>query len=542
MAWRKLTVAITALGAFAALSPATAEPRMALVIGNSAYQAVTELPNPANDAKAMAELLAAAGFEVTTAPDLGQAEMRRAVGDFAAKVAEKGADTVSLVFYAGHGLQVDGENFLVPVDARISREADVPLQTVRLTDVMNALAAVPSKTRIVILDACRNNPFSEINKVVGRGLAIVDAPAGSIVSYSTSPGSEAEDGSGANSPYTGAFLTVAKDPGVPIEQAFKRVRYAVHQATAGRQTPWESSSLTADFAFFPGVATSAPVVATSAPVVAATDTKPPTGAAGTGKPGAGPAGQQVAAISPRGAGRSVDSWRSELRTKSQFEAYELVVRDDTLEAYQAYLQLFSAAPYQTRVREIVERRKVMIAWYTAVTVNTPGSYELFIAQYPGTDLFGTAQRLLGRAANRQIAIATPVAVGPVCPPAPVPAVQPTKRRADRSEKPEKTEKPSKKGRRTAVRDDGPPPPPPPPSSGPPVSIGVIGIPIGPIGPRPYGGGPVVRPGGHSHGPVGPSGGMRGTPTGPVRGSSGPVMRGGPTGAPMQRGPVGFGLR
>ncbi|MFL9827158.1 caspase domain-containing protein [Rhodoplanes sp. SY1] len=507
MAWRVLTIVAT-LGAFGAFGAAQAEPRLALVIGNSAYQAVTELPNPANDAKAMSDLLASAGFEVTTAPDLGQAEMRKAVGDFAAKVAQKGPDAVSLVFYAGHGLQVDGENFLVPVDARIGREADVPLHTVRLADVMNALAAVPSRTRIVILDACRNNPFSEINKVVGRGLAIVDAPAGSIVSYSTAPGSEAEDGEGSNSPYTRALLSVAKEPGVPIEQAFKRVRYAVHQETSGRQTPWESSSLTADFAFFPGVAT-------SAPVVAATDTKAKGGATGA-------TGTKVAAVTTGGRTslRTVESWRNELKPLRQPDAFERVIAEDTVEAYQAYLQLFSAAPYQTRVRDIVERRKVMIAWYTAVTVNTTASYELFLAQYPGSDLMLTAQRLLSRAGNRQIAIATPVAVAPVCPPVPAPAIKPTRRKA------EKTEKPSKKTtKRTAVRDGGPPPPPPPPSAGPPpAALGIgIGIGIGSMIRRPsYGPGPSrVTPGGHSHGPSGPTGGgMRGI------GSSGGGMRGG----------------
>lgn len=524
---RLLTAFAVILGASVALGSAAAEPRMALVIGNSAYQTVTELPNPANDAKAVAELLAAAGFEVTTAPDLGQAEMRRAIGDFSARVAEKGADTVALVFYAGHGLQVDGENFLVPVDARITRESDVPLQTVRLADVMNALAAVPSRTRIVILDACRNNPFSEINKVVGRGLAIVDAPSGSIVSYSTAPGSEAEDGEGTNSPYTQALLGVAREPGMPIEQAFKRVRYAVHQATSGRQTPWESSSLTADFVFFPGAS------AATTPSVAAT---PAAAAGAAGKPTTGPkgAGTQVALATGRGGqGRTIESWRRELQPKSQGEAYEIVVREDSLEAYQAYLQLFSAPPFQTRVREIVERRKLMVAWYTAVTVNTPVSYELFMAQYPGSDLFVTAQRLFGRASGRQIAIAPAVAAPCICAP-PQPVVQPTKRRAERTEKPEKrSAKSTRSERRTVVRDDGPPPPPPGPS-GPPIAIGVIPIPIGPvIGPRP------VRPpygsSGHSHGPVtGPTGGgMRG---------GGPVIRQGPMSAPggIQRGPMGGG--
>src|SRR5215831_12608076 len=230
---------------------ALAENRLALVIGNSNYTSVTALPNPANDAKAMTKFLSSAGFQVLQAPDLTQSDMRRTIGTFASIISEKGPDTVALVFYAGHGLQVDGENFLVPVDAQIEREADVPLQATRLADVMNALASVPSKSRIVILDACRNNPFSAINKTGGRGLAIVDAPNGSLVSYSTAPGTEALDGIGANSPYTKALMKIGQEPGLPIEQLLKRVRLDVSNATASQQFPWESSSLTVDFSFFP---------------------------------------------------------------------------------------------------------------------------------------------------------------------------------------------------------------------------------------------------------------------------------------------------
>jgi hypothetical protein len=145
------TLALAATSGTVWSGTAAAENRMALIIGNSAYETVTALPNPANDAKAMAELLTAAGFEVISAPNLAQSEMRQAVSNFAGIVAGKGPDTVALLFYAGHGLQVDGENFLVPIDARIQREADVPLQAMRLADVMNTLAAVPSKTRIVII-------------------------------------------------------------------------------------------------------------------------------------------------------------------------------------------------------------------------------------------------------------------------------------------------------------------------------------------------------------------------------------------------------
>src|SRR5271169_7215300 len=236
---------------------ASAENRVALVIGQSAYRAVPPLPNAANDGKNMVDLLGKAGFEVTAAPDLAQNEMRQAISDFAAKIAAEGPDTVALVFYAGHGLQIDGENYLVPVDVDPKREADIPLQAVRLNDVLNTLTSVPSKMRILLLDACRNNPFPEINKTAGHGLAIIDAKTGSpgtFVSFSTSPGAEAEDGNGSDSPYTTALLTAAKEPGLPIEETFKRVRLSVNRATDGRQTPWDSSSLTEDLSFLAGPA------------------------------------------------------------------------------------------------------------------------------------------------------------------------------------------------------------------------------------------------------------------------------------------------
>src|ERR1700757_309776 len=203
--------------------PALAENRLALVIGESAYRSVTPLPNPANDAKAMSKFLNDAGFEVTAAADLSQKEMNTEVGDFAAKIAAKGPDTVALVFYAGHGLQIDGENYLVPVDVDPKREADVPLQAVRLNDVLNTLNSVPSKMRILLLDACRNNPFPALNQSAGPGLALIDAKTGApgtFLSYSTSPGAEAEDGDGTDSPYTTALLTAARTPGLPIEQGF----------------------------------------------------------------------------------------------------------------------------------------------------------------------------------------------------------------------------------------------------------------------------------------------------------------------------------
>ena len=311
--------AALALGSWISLTTALAETRHALVIGNSAYQTVPALPNPANDAKAITEFLKSAGFEVTSVHNLTLA--RHAPGDQPVRRLRspaRGADAVAAVYYAGHGLQVDGENFLVPIDASIVREADVPLQALRLVDLMNALAAIPSKSRIVMLDACRNNPFSEINKVTGRGLAIVDAPPGTIISYATSPGSEALDGDGSNSPYTTAILAAAKEPGLPVEQAFKRVRFAVNSATNKQQLPWESSSLTSDFSFFPGPSDTPQV----------TQARP-----SDRTPGA-------ARVEPLG-GRLEDASCSAGR---RAEAYELVIREDSVEAYQAYLALFPASP------------------------------------------------------------------------------------------------------------------------------------------------------------------------------------------------------
>jgi uncharacterized caspase-like protein len=383
----RLLIKVVALAStcWLSVSQAWAENRIALVIGNSSYKSVTALPNPANDAKAMTRFLASAGFQVLQAPDLTQSDMRRTFGNFASLVAEKGPDTVALVFYAGHGLQVDGENYLVPVDASIQREADVPLQAMRLADLMNALASVSAKTKLVILDACRNNPFSEINKTTGRGLAIVDAPSGSLVSYSTAPGTEAQDGDGANSPYTAALIKIASEPGLPIEQALKRVRLAVNDATAKQQTPWESSSLTSEFAFVAPNGKQQPKVASA------------------GQPAGGPA---VSGAAGRSETRSVDAWQKELKGKTAKEAYETVIREDKVEAYQAYLALYPNQSAASAVRSIVERRQVMVAWYEAVTVNTPVAFQTFLAAYGSSDFAFTANRLLDRMRTRSVQNAT----------------------------------------------------------------------------------------------------------------------------------------
>ena len=343
---------------------ASAESRLALVIGQSAYRSVPALPNPANDARAVTQMLTDSGFEVSTAADLSQGQMREAVSDFAGKVAAKGADTVALVFYAGHGLQIDGENFLVPVDIDPKREADIPIQAVRLNDILNTLTSVPSKMRILMLDACRNNPFPDL-KTAGGGLAIVDAKIGApgtFLSFSTSPGAVAEDGSGSNSPYTNALLAAGKEQNIPIEETFKRVRLAVNKVTEGRQTPWDSSSLTEDFRFS----------------------------------GASVAGPKPAAA-PK---KTVAEWTRDLKGKPVEAANELIVADGTDESYEAFAGLFPQTALGRLARDWLVRHRRMVAWNDAVLINTASGYRSFLEKFPDSDLSATARKLELRLRNR----------------------------------------------------------------------------------------------------------------------------------------------
>ena len=378
---------------------AFAENRLALVIGQSAYRSVPALPNPANDARAVTQLLTDSGFEVSTASDLSQGQMREAVSDFAGKVAAKGADTVALVFYAGHGLQIDGENFLVPVDIDPKREADIPIQAVRLNDILNTLTSVPSKMRILMLDACRNNPFPEL-KTAGGGLAIVDAKIGApgtFLSFSTSPGAVAEDGSGSNSPYTNALLAAGKEQNIPIEETFKRVRLAVNKVTDGRQTPWDSSSLTEDFRFS-GTAVAGP------------------------KPAAAPK-------------KTVAEWTRDLKGKPVEAANEMIVADGTDEAYEAFAGLYPQTTLGRLARDWLVRHRRMVAWNDAVLINTASGYRSFLAKFPDSDLSATARKLELRLRNRpeftpavaaaNAAVPQNVALaGPTCPCNAPPPAQP----------------------------------------------------------------------------------------------------------------------
>jgi uncharacterized caspase-like protein len=194
--------------------------------------------------------------------------MKRALKEFGAKLEAAGKDSVGLFYYAGHGVQLNGRNFLIPTKASIEREGDVEIEAVSAEWVLEQMRFARNRLNIVILDACRNNPFARGMRSADRGLAKMDAPAGTLIAYSTAPGDVAEDGKGTNSPYTQALAKAMREGRQPIEQVFKRTRISVRNATSEQQTPWESSSLTGDFYF----TTSGPAVSASAPPAAVPST------------------------------------------------------------------------------------------------------------------------------------------------------------------------------------------------------------------------------------------------------------------------------
>src|SRR5258706_4463503 len=245
-----------------AVAPAikSAELRHALVIGNSAYLD-SPLKNPVNDARAMAKALGAAGFNVQLLEDATHAGMQRAVRLWGNNIAKGG---IGLFYYAGHGMQVKGRNYLVPVNAEIDQEDEIEFNTLDVNLVLAKMDSAKNALNIVILDACRNNPFARSFRSMSRGLAQMDAPTGTFIAFATAPGSTASDGSGQNGLYTEYLLKEMQKPGVPIEQMFKQIRISVMKDTKDQQIPWESSSMRGDFSFRPGAPVTVAVVAPAA--------------------------------------------------------------------------------------------------------------------------------------------------------------------------------------------------------------------------------------------------------------------------------------
>lgn len=248
------------------LAPAGTEKRVALVIGNGRYESAP-LRNPVNDANLIAASLREMGFDVVARTDVNLREMQVAIKEFSRKIQ---GGSVGLFYYAGHGMQSGGRNFLIPVGAQIEAEGDLVLEGLDLNSVLEQMGMAQNRLNIVILDACRNNPFTRSFRSGVQGLAQVNAPAGTFIAYATAPGQTASDGKGQNGLYTQELLANMREPGLPIEEVFKRVRVQVKQKSNGTQIPWDASSLEGSFSFVNGtggtVAAAPPPATTQPPV------------------------------------------------------------------------------------------------------------------------------------------------------------------------------------------------------------------------------------------------------------------------------------
>src|SRR5438445_2485485 len=223
-------------------SAALAEKRVALVIGNAAYQAAA-LSTPANDAGLIAQTLQASGFDVVGARDLDQDSLRRALRDFLDKAGGAGPDTVALVYVSGYGLQLEGENYFVPIDAKIARDADVAAEAIRLSDYIRPLAALKLKSSIVVLDAARANPFAKSGPPLAGGLALVEPEPGVLIAFNAAPGTVAPEGQGPYGAYAQALAEMLREGGLPLAGVFDRARLRVNDLTKGAEVPWHASKV-----------------------------------------------------------------------------------------------------------------------------------------------------------------------------------------------------------------------------------------------------------------------------------------------------------
>lgn len=374
---------------------ASAAARVALVVGNGDYgPEIGRLKNPANDARLMAETLEGLDFEVTLVTDADQKAMKRAIREFGQKLRETGADGIGLFFYAGHGVQVEGENYLLPIGAEVQAEGDVELEAVSAASVLSQMQFAGNAVNLVFLDACRNNPLTRSFRSNARGLARVDAPRGSFVGYSTAPGDVSVDGEAEHSPYTLALAEALKQPGVSIEEAHRAVRGKVLAATAQRQTPWDSSSLTGP-------------VMLAQPVALVAPTEPPVAPAAPAPEAGAGANQQAELL----------FWESikDSKNPATFEAY-LKQFPDGIFAPLAHakvdeLKAASSADTTAQQQAAARAEAETVAWNSIKDSANPALFEAFLKQFPAGTFAPLAQTRLDElaAAKAQAEAKTEVA-------------------------------------------------------------------------------------------------------------------------------------
>ncbi len=328
----------------------TPEPRVALVIGNSAYGAGA-LATPANDAGLIAQTLTEAGFEVAGARDVDQDSLRHAFSDFLDKAAMAGPDAVAFVYLGGYGLQYAGENYFAPIEARIPRDTSVPLEALRISDFTRALAELPLKARIVVLDAARDNPFAPSGPRLAGGLALQEPGPGSLIAFNAAPGTIGRHETGDYGVYAKALAEMIREGGARPEDIFARTRLRVSEATRGAQVPWDEARLPEPFLFFPASA--------EQPVVAMPDLR----------------------------GRA-------LRDLPVEEAYAAALTRDTISAYQDFLTAYPNDPLSPRVRAMLAARREALTWRRSVSSDTASAYWTYLHRYPNGPHAADARRRL----------------------------------------------------------------------------------------------------------------------------------------------------
>ena len=326
-------------------------PRIALVIGNATYRDAA-LATTANDAGLVAQTLQAAGFDVVGARDLDGQSLRTAFRDFLDKASAAGPDMQAFVYLAGRGVQYDGDNYFVPVDAQINRDADVPIDALRISDFAHALAQTPGKARIIVLDAARANPYASQGSPLAPGLALVDPEPGELIAFNAAPGTLAGDEQGPYGVYGKTLAGAMRQGGVDVVEVFDQTRVTVNQQTQGALLPWSASKLTEPYYIFERAADAPP------PAVAA--------------PGSNP---------------SIAGLPAEA-------AYTAALQQDTISGYEEYLSHFPDSAQTPRVRAILAALREAYFWRRSVNANTAHAYWTYLRRYPKGPHVADARRRL----------------------------------------------------------------------------------------------------------------------------------------------------
>ena len=334
--------ALLALGLAAMPRTAYAEKRIALVIGNAGYQAAA-LNTPANDAGLIAQTLQAAGFDVAGARDLDQDSLRHAFRDFVEKATSSGPDTVAFVYVSGYGLQLEGENYFVPIDARIPSDVDIASEAVRISDYSRPLAALKLKASIVVLDAARANPYAKSGQPIAGGLALVDPDPGLLVAFNAAPGTVAPEGQGPYGPYAQALAEMIREGGLPLDGVFERARLRVNDMTAGAEVPWHASKVQEQVVFFERAA----------------DAPPP-------------------AVSPE---QTAEIRARPIRELGAPDGYTVALERDTIDGYNEFVAAYPDDPMALRVRAIIAARREAITWRRTRIIDTPPAYWSYLRRY-----------------------------------------------------------------------------------------------------------------------------------------------------------------